>query len=80
MTSIGERAEALRIEGHLSEPELRQLEVLDDLRAEESRHVGRGADLESRRDLVRDARASDPIRTLDDDDAESCLREIVRGD
>src|SRR2546425_13033110 len=37
MPSIGERAESLRIEGHLPQPELRELEVLDNLRAEQSR-------------------------------------------
>src|SRR3989454_2496004 len=80
ISSIGERAEALRVEGHLPQPELRELEILEDLRAEESRHVSRSADLESRRDLVRDARASDAMRPLDDDDAEPRFGEIVRGD
>jgi len=79
-SSIGERAEALWVEGHLPQPELRELEILDDLRAEESRHVSRSADLESRRDLVRDARASDTVCTLDNDDAEPRFGEIVRGD
>src|SRR3989442_8103885 len=79
-SSIGERAEALWVEGHLPQPELRELEILDDLRAEESRHVSRSADLESRRDLVRDAGASDTVCTLDNDDAEPRFGEIVRGD
>src|SRR2546425_10042719 len=80
ISSIGEGAEALWVEGHLPQPELRELEILDDLRAEESRHVSRSADLESRRDLVRDARASDTVCTLDNDDAEPRFGEIVRGD
>src|SRR6266581_5729597 len=80
MPSIGKRAEALRIEGHLPQPELRELEVFDDLRPKESRYIGRGADLESRRDFVRDARAADSIRPLHDEDAEPCLRKVVRGD
>ena len=78
--SIGERAEALRIEGDLPQPELRELEVFDDLRPEESRHVGGGTDLESRRDLVRDARAANAIRPLHNEHAESRLREVVRSD
>src|SRR6266581_5913069 len=78
--SIGERAEALRIEGDLSQAELRELEVFDDLRPEESRHVRGGTDLESRRDLVRDARAANAIRPLHNEHAESRLREVVRSD
>src|SRR5207247_4753707 len=80
MFSIGEGAEALRIEGDLSQPELRELEVFDDLRSEEPRHVGGGTDLESRRDLVRDARAPNAIRPLHNEPAESRLSEVVRSD
>jgi len=67
ISPIREGAEALRVEGHLPQPELGEFEVLDDLRPEQSRHVRRGADLESWRDLIRDARAADAIRPLDDD-------------
>src|SRR5881628_1854952 len=80
VSSIRKGAEALRIEGHLPKPELREFEVLDDLRAEESRDVRRGADLESRRDFVGDARAADAIRPLDDDHSKARLRQVVRGD
>src|SRR5436309_2359183 len=79
-SSIRKRAEALRVEGHLPQPELGEFEVLNDLRPEQSRHVRRGADLESWRDFVRDARAADAIRPLDDDHSEARLRQIVRGD
>src|SRR3989442_865348 len=65
--------------GDLPQPELREFEVFDDLRPEESRHVRRSTDLESRRDLVRDACAANAIRPLHDDDAEPRLREIIRG-
>src|SRR3989449_4634585 len=69
MPSIGERAEALRVEGHLPQPELRELEVLDNLRAEQSRDIRGGADLESRGNLVGYASASETVRSFDDDDS-----------
>src|SRR5207245_10421345 len=56
ISSIGERAEALWVEGHLPQPELRELEILDDLRAEESRHVRRSAEREARRERVPEPR------------------------
>src|SRR3989442_6357492 len=80
MPSIREGAESLRIEGHLPQPELRELEVLDDRRAEQSRDIRGGADLESRGDLVRYASASETVRSFDDDDSWPRLGEVVRRD
>src|SRR5256712_2026258 len=66
ISSIGERAEALWVEGNLSETELRKFEVINDLGTEEPRHIGSGTHLESRRDFVRYASASETIRSFDD--------------
>ncbi len=77
---VGEWTEGLRIEGDLSQPELLQFQILDDLWAEQTGDVRGRAHLEAGSNLIRDARPTHPVRALDHDDMKARLREVVRRD